>query len=250
MLNRLMVAAGVLVLPTVVFAQDWKGLTADWAALTNWTSNPVNQFQTIRVSIDPADMTANGGTFMPVIDSSHNTTYGMARIRNGAVITQTGGFHKWANGSGDGTASAWLLGAAGKTTTLNISGGTHEVDGRFNIGYNNLTPNAAGNAAVNISGTGTLTVLPYSWGNAYDLNINTNSLMTISDSGRLVVQLPLQTKVDTLISAGRIVAGAEQTLSTDFDFDNNLYIVSAVPEPASLALIALGGLALVRRRRA
>lgn len=241
----------LVVMPVAVMAQDWKGLTNDWDALSNWTSNPdpgPPYVKTTRISIDPGDVAANGGTFMPLIDDTVNTQWGWARIRNGAVITQTGGSHQFINGTGDTSVTFYMYNStAAQYTHLDLSGGTHIVNGRLHLGYNGVNAAGAGTTAINISGAGTLQVLksPFDNVNLYDMRINTNSLITIADSGKLIVNTPLQSKVDSLISSGRIV-GVGNLLTTATVGDT--YVVSLVPEPATLALVGLGAL-LVRRRR-
>lgn len=256
MLRRMAVMAVLLALPTMAVGQDWKGYTNDWSDPANWSGDVTGGgFYTNRSSIDPGDM-APGGV-MPVIADGMSTTHGWARIRNGAVITQTGGFHEWINGTGDSNVSFFTF----NNTLVDISGGTHRVFGRANIGYNGVNPSNTGTNEVRISGTGVFEVQKPFYQNVqlYDLNINTNSRISIADAGKLIVDASLQSKIDTLLSSGRIVAAQEgYHLETRIEFDvpvnragvRDLLIVSAVPEPASLLLLVLGGLMSIRRRKA
>ena len=89
---------------------------------------------------------------------------------------------------------------------------------------------------------------PFANVNLYDLNINSNSQITIAEMGQLIVHTDLGSKVEDFGSQGRIVAEAGKWLDYAYDWDNELLTVTAVPEPASLLLVVLGG-ALIRRRR-
>ncbi len=245
MLKRMSIVAMLVALPAAALAQDWKGITADWDDIaTNWSSNPDGSgWKTEKASFDPGDVAFYGGTQMPVIDDTVDTQWGFARIRNGAVITQTGGLHRWMNGTG---AANWgmniLTGAA-----LNMTGGKHTAD-RVCIGaYNGGATQGVGR--INVWGTGSFRVQenPYVAG-LLALDIRNGSFIDIRDQGVLEVPVDLYTAVTDYAAAGKIVAGAAG-YSLNYATDATTLYVSAVPEPASLLLVALGG-ALIRGRRA
>jgi hypothetical protein len=57
-------------------------------------------------------------------------------------------------------------------------------------------------------------------------------------------------QVQVLVDAGVLVAfGGTGTVNWSYDFINDETIITGVPEPATIALLGLGGLVLLRRKR-
>jgi hypothetical protein len=224
------------------YGGDWLGYTTDWGNTGNWSGGE-NEFLTAKWSIDPGD--AAGGN-MPTISAGNDTVGGWARIRNGSVITQTGGSHQWLNGTGGNNTSMYIYNGG----QWNISGGSLQIDGVLNLGYNQYvsSPSSNGTEAVNISGTGVVSVL-YNLGdssNPYDININPSVVgITIADDGKLVVESSLEMVVNDLIVDG-LITGIGGTLGGETVGDT--YVVSIVPEPATMALLGLGALVLRRKK--
>jgi len=182
MSKKLFIVLLVGALPaTVLAAGDWKGLTEVWSDVNNWSLPGFFGQDYRQYSVDPNDVAWLGGTYMPVISDGDNTILGFARIRNGSVVTQTGGYNRWNNGSSNYYAMNIFSGA-----TLDMTGGLHESRGPVGLGWRQGPPpsTADGIGTINIWGDGVFAILPNNYSGSFGLDIRDGgSLIDIRDNG-------------------------------------------------------------------
>jgi len=248
MFKRFLVIAILMALPATVMGRaTWTGAVSDdFANAANYTANPVNAYQTEETDF-------GGAATLPVKYAGY-TGYGFGRLKgNGLLLTQIDGVHEWVNGAGSSRpALALFRGVAATPAQFDLLGGTHILD-YLMLGYQNYFPAASdGYGLLNIWGTGTMLIRdnPFASG-WYGLEINAGSLIDIRDSGALVAPVGMYTTLTDLEAAGKIVAGQAgyslaYNLASDPTYGDQV-VVTAVPEPASLLLLAVGGLLLRRR---
>jgi len=223
----------------------------------------------VRAAVLPAPFSASyEGDFLPDSASSNPQwsalyTEGSASVSGGILTITTTGAQSEAYRYVGGTGTAWDPTGAGSTIEINLK--VDSVDA------------GAGRAGDMLIATGTNAWL-LRWGNGViSEELNGDSyLMATTDAFhtyRLTIPNdtgPMNLYVDGNTTAATSFAGVASGTLTRIDFGDTLdpgdggvvqwdyirwtnagaYAPEAVPEPASLGVVALGGLALLRRRRA
>ena len=138
----------------------------------------------------------------------------------------------------------WLAVGATSSGNLNMTGGVINVADTIHIDYQgaNLTFSpAAAPGAIQLDG-GVI--------NASDLVINSLGSMDLTE-GRMILDGDDTEVVWGYVDAGLITGyGVANNVLVGYDSRNDKTIVVAIPEPATIALLGLGSLALLKRRRA
>ena len=188
------------------------------------------------------DILQSGGIF-------HSNGFWFGEAAGGATDTYTlTGGRLYTDGA---WGQAFDIGAySGKAAVVNVEGG------KMSSGSGDLCMGRLGGTGnLNISGTGKVTVP-----DIMDLSLLTNGYLDIAGGGRLSV---VGDKTDYMnaagdgryinsIYAGKITANgayaAPSAFNCWYDADSGLTHLT-VPEPTTIALLGLGGLALIRRKR-
>jgi hypothetical protein len=129
------------------------------------------------------------------------------------------------------------------------SGGILNVGGMLGLGTANATSASGGLGLLNVNDGGVLNLANIHAGGSQG-SIQAGSLLDISGSGLVTLPGNFVAVLDGYISAGRItgndIAGNVQAV---FDAGLNKTLLTVIPEPSTLALVALTGLGLAFRLR-
>ncbi len=152
------------------------------------------------------------------------------------MTVETGGTLDFSGATGNGTT--FFVGNANGTGILNLDGGT--LDGAT---LTNFTIGRAGaNGTFNINaGTANVGNLTVDNGGAVNFGTDSTGTLTVTGADTATFQ--------TLWDQGKLTFGGanEGTFTDHFKVEGST--LSVVPEPSSTALLGLGGLALILRRR-
>lgn len=257
------------------WAQEWTGAGGNqlWSNGANWLGGAVPNSWPAIAQID-ANLPG------PIVDGTVNMAYpGLLGLNIGdsgngvGTLTVTGGDLKVGTygtpsyggvgwivlGYGDGTnpntdgvlnmqggtvEAMWDLMVAaqgGGNGTINMTGGTIWAH-RLWVGW------GGGHGQINLDGG--VIAMPYApdaYGNGNSINIYGNSDIDIT-GGRLDILGDFRAQIGSLIQSGNITA-FDGTGTVLVDYNNNITTVSAVPEPSTMAMVGLGSVALLFKRR-
>jgi hypothetical protein len=231
----------------------WWNTSGDglWSTGANWGGN-------VPTSTDDVWLQSTIATVGPTIDSSTAAICGKMlgpgskagsmtmNINGGSLTTTTAGGY-WSIGQDTGPGIA------------NVNGGTVSVSGTLYVGnQSNGTLNVSGGS--NIDATGTLSVgstdtapglINLGLGTVSCEDIYGRAGKTLIDitEGTLIIRNKSGGVIEGWVTAGWIVGyGGTGTVIVE-DTSEGWDKLTAIPEPATIALLSLGGLALIRRKR-
>lgn len=245
------------------------GGSTEWNVEGNWTAgipyaNPANELDVLNEQAKIAGI--QGVTAFPEIKTGDNVTAYRVMVANGTSpvygeltisggILNTLGYMTAANNSSDtavinmeggtvnvgmvngvlnGNNGHFYMGRNG-TTTFNMSGGN------FNIARDlNVAQYAIATSTINLSG-GTLS--------AMTLKRTGTAHIDISGTGKLVLSNATSVAtVQTWIDNGWLTVNGADTDYSVISFDSGTGLTTVTPEPATLCLLGLGALSLIRRK--
>lgn len=243
--------------------------TADMGII-NWGGNTVTVSTTetigkVRVGQDEAGnlVITSSGELSTVSGFGQNGDFTLGQGNNplgtGSLEVQSGGILNVAGilynaNRADGTANIsgtvnvgshlWTGWNSGFTGTYNINdGGELNVSGMLGLNWQNN----GGIGIINVNDGGTLNLAQlHGSGNS----IQGSSLLTIAEGGVMYKSENFVSVINQYITDGKIVGAGGATLDVSYDSGNNRTVVSVIPEPATIGLVALfgGGMLFMRRR--
>lgn len=157
------------------------------------------------------------------------------------INIETGGTMTWAGASGNGTRLFLGNQSAGSTGIINLNGGTFAGANLTEFVFGRNTATGLFNITAGTAEFGNLT-----------LGSGTSIIdFTSGSTGSLTVTGYDQTAYETLWNAGNLTSAGSNTgtFAENFSVTGATITAVAVPEPSSSALLGLGGLALIMRRR-
>ena len=178
-----------------------------------------------------ATFNMSGGTFTSQVLTSPGTGWwdqfvvgnevpGTLNMSGGAIIA-----------TGD-----MILSRANGSSTVNMTGGTIDISGTIHASYGNKKP-----VDFNLGG-GVVT--------AGELVMKSRGKLDLTE-GVMILDGNVEGDINAYITAGLITGyDGTGTVSAVFDAISDTTTLSAIPEPATMMLLSLGSLALLRRRRA
>jgi len=210
----------------------WRGLVnTDWATAANWLDGQLPS--ALATGTGPTFIDPNPNNLFPVVSTLGNTTPGYFYIGTNTGFTVVSGGELTV--AGNLTTGQW-----GNTLPINITGGLLNMGGYLNMGAGGF------DGSVNISG-GTVT--------AGDLGINTTSGSKLNISGNGTFITPynpgLFGAIQYWVNSGNITANgnaAGWSVNLDTVSQAGKVVVTAVPEPSTLASLGMG-LALLAATR-
>ncbi|ARN55783.1 hypothetical protein STSP1_00148 [Sedimentisphaera salicampi] len=239
----------VLVLSTVSYAAYWDGGagTTSWNDAANWDPDGVPTPDTdLELGAEPAqEIVVSANASSSRIDLGYENDYDVNFTVDGATLT-----------------TGWFVNASKKVdATVNITNG-----GTLDTAYNRLYISNYGTGVINVY-DGTVKNLNTEYGifmcgkpageatiNLYDGEIIANGIETGNQwtvnigSGELKLNGDHRTFMNTYSDNFNPIQGMT-SIQVDYDSQGDLTTVTAVPEPATLTLLGIGGLSLFRRKR-
>jgi hypothetical protein len=263
---------------------DWTGVGdgSTWENPYNWEEEPIpSGIYRLPNSADRAKLhDGPGASHFQVLSSAQTvgniqSTYAnvTTTIKNGASLTLVSGQYDMYTGAGDTitttidaggsvtlTAGIFHIGRYHATSwngdvVVNVSGSVTATSGGVTVGTRSMgTPGtgSGGSSTLNIYDGGVVTCDAFSMVPDSD-NISKDADLRLYDTGKLVVQGITGLKYVTIrdyLEGGGLIFGDDVDGNAEIILDYiNDEIIVQIPEPATIAMLGLGGLALIRRKR-
>lgn len=221
-----------------------------WGDADNWNNGiPTAVEKAVFNVTDAAECQVSGSFSDFQLVQGDNGPGGIIRILDGGILTtkvtwSAVGYNDVANTIVDAGGSmtfgqhAWIGFGAGSNGTLDVSGYVR-VNGMLGLGWN------GGDGYVNVNDGGVLDLHQLHGDGAS--SVKQNSLLSINGTGQILLPGDATSLIANYAANG-LITGNGVIGDVQVDVVNGNSIVTAVPEPATMLLIGLGGL-LIRKRR-
>ncbi len=198
---------------------------ANWTnglpTLANLGTVGINSTWGANIDFSAWNVSLTGGTMtVTATDVADN------EITNGTILTfQGGSFTRQASVQSISGASTITF-SSGTANFTGVSGGLE----------------LSGCSSLEISGGGVST-------NTFVANDTSFANFPLSSTGTLTITGAIKSDFETLYSAGAILYAGSNSGDFDTNFIYGESSIAAVPEPATVSLLALGGIAMLKRRK-
>jgi len=202
----------------------WAGtVSTDWTNSSNWSGSvPPSAGDTVVLN--------QGSPYTPVVSTSGNPTTGQVYVSIGAGLNVFAG--------GELSMTDLVTGVWGNSGGTIVTGGLLTMSGLLNLGAGGY------DGKVDISGGIVQSA-------ALSINSSGGAGMNISGNGKYITDISQLGSVNYWVNNSTIKAnnGADGwSIKIDTTTDPNKVMLTAVPEPATIALAAIGAAAVALRR--
>lgn len=239
---------------TVRFNWGDNTVTLDYAAPT------ISKFQ---MGVDESGgLVVNSGGVLTALGTSkvgnNGAVTGRLTINAGGVVNANGGWVMVGGNVGttgvlniDGGAMnivghLWVASNTDSIGTVDITGGTLSIGGMIGIGTIDAVNPSGGTGTVNVNDGGLLALA-----NIHDAgtSIHPGSMLNLYGTGQVTLPGNFEGVIANYAAAGLISGdGIPGNIKTDLTTNPDFTTITVIPEPATMILLGLGGLALLRVR--
>lgn len=188
--------------------------------------------------------TIGTGRTLAVTNATFDTIVQQNATGTSTINVNTGGILDFSSASGAGASLIFGNNVNDALGIIDVNGGTFDGSGLTSI----ILGRDQGDGELNISaGTVSLGAIP-----TLSNNVNSTGVINfdgVGNSGSLTITGADKTYYEGLFAAGELQRNGSSAGSFDSVFSVSGSTITAVPEPSSVALLGLGSLALILRRR-
>ncbi len=204
-------------------------------------------------------LTATGTNRIGVTDRAGVGEFGVMNVLAGGTVNNGDWLKVGAAANADGflTVSGtvniqthlWVSTGTGATGTVVINNGgvIKTIAGNLGIGTGNASTPSGGTGSITVNSGGLLDL----WQWSATTSIAAGSVLNINGTGVVKVMGNRGAQADAYFALGKIASdmGGIQWVYTPGDPGQDYTTITAIPEPATMSLLGLGALALLRKKR-